>query len=153
MDMTGMRQYGIARVFRYDGALNELKENAMQWTAWTTLVALVVYFWMLANVGRARGKYQVKAPATDGPLEFQSILRVQVNTVEQMIMFLPALWMCAFYFSDRWAALGGAVWIIGRILFALAYYKDPAKRSLGFALTMLGTFGLMIATVVGLFTY
>ena len=125
----------------------------MQWTAWTTLAALVVYFWMLANVGKARGKFEIKAPSTDGPPEFQSVLRVQINTVEQLIMFLPALWMCAFYFSDRWAALGGAVWIIGRIAYALGYYKNPAKRSFGFALTMLGTLGLMVATVVGLLTY
>lgn len=125
----------------------------MQWTAWTTLAALAVYFWMLANVGRARGKFKIAAPATDGPSEFQSVLRVQMNTVEQMVMFLPALWMCAFYFGDRSAALGGAVWIIGRILYAIGYYKAPAKRSVGFALTMLGTLGLMIATAVGLLSF
>lgn len=125
----------------------------MQWTAWTTLAALAVYFWMLANVGRARGKFKIAAPSTDGPIGFQSVLRVQMNTVEQLIMFLPALWMCAFYFSDRWAALGGAVWIVGRIIYAIGYYKAPAKRAFGFALTMLGTLGLMIGTAVGLLSF
>jgi glutathione S-transferase len=122
----------------------------MQWTAWTTLAALCVYFWIMANVGRARATYKVAAPSTDGPPEFQSIVRVQVNTVEQMVMFLPALWMCAYFFSDRWAALGGVVWIIGRIVYALGYYKAPGKRGVGFGITTLANFALMLGTVAGL---
>jgi glutathione S-transferase len=125
----------------------------MQWTAWATLAALVVYMWMLANVGKARDKYNVPAPASDGPIEFQSVQRVQANTVEQMVMFFPALWMCAHFFSDRWAAFGGAVWVIGRIVYALGYYKAPAKRGVGFGITSLGTLGLLIGTVIGLFSH
>lgn len=125
----------------------------MQLTAWTTLAALTVYSWMVANVGRGRARYKIAAPSTDGPLEFQSILRVQLNTAEQMLLFLPSLWMCAFYFSDRWAALGGVVWIVGRIAYALGYYRAPGKRSFGFALTMFGTIGLMIGAAAGLLNY
>lgn len=124
----------------------------MQWTAWATLAALVVYIWMFVNVGKARGKYKVPAPATDGPVEWQSVLRVQANTVEQMVMFFPALWMCGYFLSDRWAALGGAVWVVGRIVYALGYYRAPEKRSVGFGITSLATLGLMIGTVVGLFS-
>lgn len=122
----------------------------MRETAWITLAVLLVYSWITVNVGRARGKYNVIAPSIDGPIEFQSALRVQANTVEQMALFLPALWLCAIFFSDRWAAIGGAAWIVGRILFALAYYRDPAKRGLGFGISLLASVALMLATAAGL---
>jgi glutathione S-transferase len=122
----------------------------MQWTAWTTLAALTLYFWVSYNAGVARITYKVAAPSMDGPPAFQSIQRVQANTVEQMLLFLPALWMCAYFFSDRWAALGGTLWIIGRIVYALAYYKNPAKRSLGFGITITASVGLMAGTALGL---
>jgi glutathione S-transferase len=126
---------------------------ALQWTAWSTLAAIVVYIWILANVGKARGKFKISAPATDGPLEFQSVLRVQANTVEQMVVFFPALWMCAYFASDMWAAAGGALWSIGRIVYAQGYYKDPAKRSAGFGITAFASVALMIGTMIGLFTH
>jgi glutathione S-transferase len=84
---------------------------------------------------------------------FQCAMRVQMNTLEQMITFLPALWMCAFFLNDRWAALGGAAWIVGRIAYALGYYKDPSKRSFGFMLTMFANIGLMCGAAVGLLTF
>ncbi len=80
-------------------------------------------------------------------------MRVQVNTLEQMALFLPVLWMCAYFLADRWAALGGAVWIIGRILYALGYYKDPSKREIGFGITFFASVALMIGTVIGLLTH
>lgn len=125
----------------------------MRWTAWTTLAALCVYFWISANVSRARGTYKVEAPAIDGPPAFQSVVRVQSNTVEQIVLFLPALWLCAYFFSDRWAALGGLVWIIGRIVYAVGYYKAPARRGLGFGITLFASIALMAGTVLGLLTH
>lgn len=122
----------------------------MQWTAWATLAALAVYLWISANVGRARGKYKVNAPAVEGPPEFNRVMRVQANTVEAMALFLPALWLCAYFLGDRWAALGGAVWCIGRIVYAQAYYRDAAKRTAGFGITMLASFGLMVGAAAGL---
>jgi len=122
----------------------------MKMTAWITLAALLFYFWTGLNVGRARGKYKVAAPSTDGPEEFQRVLRVQVNTLEQLALFLPTLWMCATFLSDRWAATAGLAWVLGRILYALAYYKEPAKRELGFGITVLASVALMIGTVIGL---
>jgi glutathione S-transferase len=122
----------------------------MQMTAWITLAALLVYMWTGFNVGKARAQYKVPAPAMDGPVEFQSAMRVQMNTLEQMAVFLPALWMCAYFWADRWAALGGAIWIVGRILYALGYYKAPSRRELGFTISFIATIGLMIGTGIGL---
>ena len=122
----------------------------LHWTALMSLAALLVYCWMFFNAGMAREKYKVKAPSMDGPIEFQSAQRVQANTVEQMVMFFPALWMCGFLLSDMWAGIGGLVWVIGRIVYALAYYKDPSKRTLGFMITSLGSVGLTICAGIGL---
>jgi glutathione S-transferase len=122
----------------------------MKLTAWTTLAALGVYAWTMSNAAVARGKYKVKAPSMDGPLPFQSAMRVQANTLEQLPLLLAPLWMCALFLGDIWAAAGGAPWCIGRILYALAYYKDPSKRELGFVIGMAAC-GLLIAgTCVGL---
>jgi glutathione S-transferase len=122
----------------------------MNLTAWITLAALGVYGWTMSNAAAARGKYKVKAPSMDGPLPFQSAMRVQANTLEQLPLLLPPLWMCALFLGDKWAAAGGALWCIGRILYALAYYKDPSRRTLGFGIGMAAC-GLLIAgTCVGL---
>jgi glutathione S-transferase len=122
----------------------------MQWTGWITLAALTLYFWVSYNAAVARVTYRVAAPSMDGPPAFLRIQRVQANTVEQMLLFLPALWLCAYFFSDRWAALGGAIWIVGRVVYALAYYKNPAKRSLGFGITITASVGLMAGAALGL---
>ncbi len=120
------------------------------WTAWVTLAALLMYAWVLYNVGKARGKFGIHAPACDGPVEFLSVLRVQANTVEQMVAFFPALWTCAVFYNDVFAAVCGAVWVIARIMYALGYYQDPKKRSAGFTLSALAIFALMGGTAFGL---
>lgn len=125
----------------------------LQLTAWATLATIIVYIWIFTNVGKARRKFKIFAPASEGPIEFQSVLRVQANTVEQMVIFYPALWMCAYFFSDRWAALGGLAWAIGRVVYALGYYQAPEKRGPGFGITGLSTLALLICTVIGLFSH
>jgi glutathione S-transferase len=112
----------------------------MNLTAWTTLAALAVYAWTGINAGRARGTYKVKAPSMDGPPAFLAAQRVQANTLEQLPLFL----------GDSWAAAGGALWCVGRILYALGYYKDPAKREVGFILAFIASLLLFIGTAVGL---
>lgn len=119
-------------------------------SAWVTLAAMLLYIWIIMQVGRARGKFQIKAPTMDGPPAFLAAVRVQANTVEQMVLFFPALWLCAVFWQDRWAAVGGAVWIIGRLLYALGYYRDPDKRGLGFMISTLATVSLMLGSAWGL---
>lgn len=122
----------------------------MRLTAWTTLAALGVYFWTFAMAALARIKYKVPAPSMDGPLGFQSAQRVQANTLEQLPMMLVPLWLCASYLGDSWAAAGGMLWCVARVLYGLGYYKDPAKREFGFVAGMVASALLILGAVVGL---
>jgi MAPEG family len=85
-------------------------------TAAVTLLALLVYFLITGSVARARAQYGVKAPAVVGNEHFERAYRVQMNTLEQMALFLPALWLYAVYVSDRGAAVGGLIWVVGRVV-------------------------------------
>jgi glutathione S-transferase len=119
-------------------------------TAWTTLAALSIYLWTGTNAAKARVAFGIKAPLMDGPVAFMSILRVQLNTLEQLPLLLAPMWMCAAFLGDGWAAAGGLAWCVGRVLYALAYYKDPAKRTAGFTIAIGASGLLMLGTAVGL---
>jgi glutathione S-transferase len=119
-------------------------------TALVTLAALATYFWTMINVGKARGQYNVNAPDIEGAPEFNRIHRVQVNTGEQLILFLPALWLFAVVGSDVWAALIGLVWIVGRVLYARAYYVDPPTRARGMFMTVGSSGAPLLGSLIGL---
>jgi len=125
----------------------------MYLTAWATLAILGVYFWTAVMAGWARARYKVPAPAMDGPAGFQHAQRVQANTLEQLPLVLVPLWLCAWYLGDTWAAAGGLLWCCGRILYALGYYRDPARREAGFVIGMIASGLLVTGTVVGLLTH
>lgn len=119
-------------------------------SAWATLAVLGVYFWTWGVAGYARVRYKVPAPSMDGPEAFQRAHRVQMNTLEMLPLVLVPLWLCANFVGDVWAAAGGLLWCLGRILYALGYYRDPAKREAGFILGMLACAALIGATLFGL---
>jgi glutathione S-transferase len=116
-------------------------------TSLITLAAIILFFTMGLRVAKARGTYGVPAPATSGDPIFERHFRVQMNTLEWLAMFLPALWLGAIWHSDGVAAGLGLVWIIGRIIYMLAYVADPKTRSLGFVVQMLATFSLILLTL------
>ena len=122
----------------------------MHLTAWVTLAAIMIYLWTSYNVATARIKYGVKAPAMDGPNEFLVRVRVQMNTLEQLPLLLAPLWICALYLGDKWAAIGGLLWCIGRVAYALGYYLSPAKRSIGFTIALGAVVLLIVGSAVGL---
>ena len=119
------------------------------YTAAVTLLTLLLYFVLSWVAGRARGRYGIKAPAVAGHENFERAYRVQMNTVEQMVFFLPALWLCAVLLSDKGAAIGGLIWAIGRAVYAVTYLNDPTKRGPGMGITMLAQIGLFLAAVYG----
>lgn len=123
------------------------------WTALVTVLALILYFAITLNVGRARFKYGVKPPAMTGDPNFECAIRVQQNTLEQLVFFLPLLWIFAYYVNPLWAAGLGLVWVIGRALYALGYYQAPEKRAPGFAISSLAGLGLLGGSLVGLIRF
>ncbi|MCP2727936.1 MAPEG family protein [Limnofasciculus baicalensis] len=115
-----------------------------------TLVSLIVYFVLIINVGRARSKYNVPVPQTSGNPDFERVFRVQQNTLEQLILFLPNLWLFSLFISPIWGAGIGTIWVIGRIIYAWGYYQAAEKRILGFAINSLSTMVLIIGSLVGI---
>lgn len=122
----------------------------MFFTAWATLAALGVYFWTGVNAGRSRIRHNIPAPSMDGPEDFQRSQRVQANTLEQLPLVLAPLWLCAYFLGDVWAASGGMLWCVGRVAYALGYYRDPAHREFGFVTGMVACALLICGTIFGL---
>jgi uncharacterized MAPEG superfamily protein len=100
-------------------------------------------------VGRARGRYGVKAPATGGHEIFDRYFRVHYNTMEMLVVFVPAVWLFGLYVSPRWGAILGAVFLVGRILYLRGYVADPSKREFGFGLSVLPVVVLLVGALLG----
>lgn len=113
------------------------------------LLAVLLQFGTMFAVGHARGKYDIKAPAISGHPDFERAYRVQMNTLEAVLLFLPTLWVAVHYGYGGWAGVAGLVWIVGRVWYALAYLQDAARRSGGFALGMLGWGAVLLMALVG----
>lgn len=108
----------------------------MAWVALVIILALTEYLVFVLLVARARGKYGILAPAVTGHPMFERYYRVQQNTLEQLIVFVPGMWLYATYTSARVAALLGLVFVASRALYAASYISDPAKRRAGIVSTL-----------------
>lgn len=117
--------------------------------ALVTLLTVLLLFGTAFAVGRARGRYQIKAPATSGHPAFERAFRAQMNTLEATVMFLPLLWLAAYYGFALWAGIAGLVWIVGRVWYAVAYLKQAEKREGGFVLGMLGWAATLVLAAIG----
>ena len=113
------------------------------------VLSIVQFFYFGIMVGKARGEYGVKAPATSGHEMFDRAFRVHMNTLEQLVGFLPALLIAGVYWSNFIIAAIGAVYIVGRFIYRKTYLEDPAKRGLGFLLSVAPTFILFVAAALG----
>jgi len=119
------------------------------YTAFLTLLDMVLYFVVTYYVGVARKKHKVEAPATEGPEAFMRVFRVQQNTLEQLAQHLPILWIAAFSMDDVFAAAFGSLWLFGRILYARGYYLKSKRRHKGFVISMFMNLILLIGAIVG----
>jgi len=112
-------------------------------------LALLQFIYFGLRVGAARGKYHVEAPAVSGHPMFERYFRVHMNTLEQLVVFVPAIWLFGAQISALWAASIGVVFLLGRAIYLRDYVADPKKRSLGFALSMLPTLVLLLGGLGG----
>ena len=117
--------------------------------ALATWLTVLLLFATTVITGRARAKYGIKAPAVTGHPVFERAYRVQMNTIENSVMFLPTLWLAAMYGFSGWAGIAGLVWVVGRVWYVVAYINDPSKRGPGFALGMLAFLVLLVMAAIG----
>lgn len=121
----------------------------MHYVQVVAVLAVLQYLLFGMLVSRARTRYGVKAPATTGNEEFERIYRVHVNTLEQLVAFLPVLWVASLYWPDTWVAGIGVIYLVGRFAYRRLYLADPAKRAPGFLLTAAPTAVLLIMALAG----
>lgn len=122
----------------------------MAWVGIVIIVALFEFFAFGFAVAMARGRYNCPAPATSGNEMFERYYRVQMNTLEQLVIFIPAIVLFAWVHDPEWAAAIGAIWVIGRLIYFRSYVRDPRSRALGFAMTAFPSLGMLAAALVGL---
>jgi glutathione S-transferase len=116
----------------------------------TIVLALVEYMVMGGLVGFARTKYRIAAPALTGHPDFERTNRVHVNTLENLIIFIPSVWIFGVYLSARWAAVLGFLFVAARAVYAVGYLKAAEKRSIGAGITGLVEIVLVAGSLVGL---
>ena len=121
----------------------------MEPVAIVIVLALIQYVSFGMLVGWARGKYGVHAPAVTGHEIFDRYFRVHQNTLELLVAFVPAIWLFGLYVDPTWAALLGLVYLVARVLYLRGYVADPAKREVGFALSILPVFVLLAGALWG----
>lgn len=124
----------------------------MEYVALVTLLLLAQYYVFTMLCGAARAKSGIQAPAVSGDENLERAYRVQMNTLEQLVVVLPALWLCGWYFDALVASLLGLAFFLGRVLYRAGYVKDPAKRGPGFGIGFLATLGLIFTALWGVFS-
>ncbi len=122
----------------------------MDFVAFVTLLLLAQYVFFTAMAGKARDEFGVEAPATTGNDIFERTLRVQLNTLEQLVVTLPAMWLCAHYFSASFAGIMGLVFFAGRMLYRKAYIADPSTRGTGMMMGFVANVLLLICAILGI---
>ncbi len=120
------------------------------WPALITIGTVLLLFGCSNFVGWARGKYHVSAPSTSGPEGFERAFRVQMNTLENAVMFLPTLWLAALFANATLTAIAGGVWLLARVWYAFAYAREPKSRGKPFITAMLAWLALLAAAGWGL---
>ncbi len=113
-----------------------------------TALALMQFFFFGIQASHTRGKAGLKAPVMTGTPELDRMCRVHVNTMEQLVLFIPTLWLYAYYVKPLWGAGFGVIYLIGRFVYRAAYLKDPGGRGPGFTMTFLPSAVMLIWVVI-----
>jgi len=121
----------------------------MSYVLLVMLLIIIQYMYFTMRCGMARGKDTVVAPAISGDENYERAYRVQINTLEQMAVVLPAMWICAASFRADVAAILGAIFFIARFTYAAAYMKDPSTRAVGFVVGFFSSVALVLCSLYG----
>ena len=121
----------------------------MKYVHIVAMLAVLQFIVFSFLVGRAREQYGIKAPAITGSEEFDRVFRVQMNTLEQLVCFLPALFVASHYWSPVFVAAVGVIYLVGRQLYRRAYISNPSSRAPGFLMTIGSTAILLLAGLAG----
>ncbi len=113
-----------------------------------TVMNMLLLAAIIIAVGRARGRFGIHAPVMTGPPEFERVLRVHANTVENPVLFLPCLWLCVPYYGGFWPGLLGVVWILARAWYAQAY-ASGGNRGPGFTIAIVANLVLLLGALFG----
>ena len=127
------------------------RKKFMDYVNLIVLIALVEYIIFIGIVGATRNKYGVVAPATTGNLRWQRLYRIQVNTAEQLVLFIPAIYGFAHYVNEVGAAAIGGVFVVGRVIYFLGYSQSGEKRMVGAIMSGPPSYVLVIGALIGLF--
>jgi glutathione S-transferase len=119
----------------------------MEYVVAVVMLALLQYTWFGIEVGRARGRFEVPAPATTGHENFERFFRAHQNTTEQLVVFLPATFACAYLVNETLAAAMGLLFVIGRLMYFRGYTNPEKSRSLGFGLGLIANTVMILATL------
>jgi glutathione S-transferase len=122
----------------------------MEYVHLVILLALVEYIFFVGIVGGARGKFNVEAPAVTGDPRWERLFRIQQNTAEQLILFIPGVLAFAHYVSPLWAAIVGAVFVVGRLVYYVGYKESGDKRAPGVLLSIPPNIVLVVGALIGL---
>ncbi len=117
--------------------------------ALATCLALLVYVWTIAACGNARGKYGIKAPAVTGHPEFERRFRIQQNTMEQLVLFLPSLWIFSLTVSPFWGGIIGLIFVAARVYYVVSYARNADSRGPGFTIGGIATLVLLLGGLAG----
>jgi len=113
------------------------------------LLALIEYFYFGIQVGGARSRTGLKAPAVTGNEEFERVFRAHQNTLEQLVIFIPALFASAWYSWELLAVGAGVVFLVGRMMYFRSYSQDAEKRGPGMIVTVVANAVLVVSGLIG----
>jgi glutathione S-transferase len=112
-------------------------------------LALAQFVFFCLAVGKARGTYKVSAPATTGNEMFERYFRVQMNTLELLVVFVPSILLFGQYFDSYIATALGLIYLVGRLIYFTSYVKDPKNRGVGYGLSALPVMALLAGAIFG----
>jgi uncharacterized membrane protein YecN with MAPEG domain len=125
-----------------------MRSALLIWTELVTLLALVAYLGTVIHCARMRARHRIMAPATSGHPDYERAFRIQQNTLEQLVLFLPALWLFSTLVNPLAGAALGAIWVAGRVVYALSYARAPEKRGPGFIVAFVTLVVLLAGALV-----